>query len=111
MTKLISAINNSWHSLARAEPGRRFMRHYHRSQRERSIGKTTLRIALGIALTAGGVLLWFLPGPGWLLIMLGMAMFASESRRLAGSLDRMEMFLRAQLRRLRLWWRAPSAAP
>ena len=108
MTKAILVIRNSWRSFARDQPGQRFMHHHHRSQRERSIAKTVLRIALGTGLTVGGVLLWFLPGPGWLLIMFGMAMFASESSRLAGFLDRMEMILRAQLQRLRLWWRAAS---
>lgn len=109
MENTISA-GSAWRSFACDQPGQRFIHHYQRSQRERSIAKTVLRIGLGTALLAGGVLLWVLPGPGWLLVMFGMAMFSGESRRLAGYLDRAEIFLRGKLRSLRLWWRSASPA-
>src|SRR5262245_61786646 len=101
MSNARSAISDSWRALRRARPGERFLQHYRRAQRERSPARTALRLVLGAGLTAGGVALWFLPGPGWLLVTFGMAMFASESRWLAKSLDRFEVLLRTSARRLR----------
>src|SRR6185295_17688449 len=106
MSNPVIALTDAWRSFARDRPGARFIRHHERSQRERSVAKTALRLGVGLASTVGGVLLWFLPGPGWLLVMFGMAMLAGESRRLALYLDRMEIHLRTRLRGLRLWGRA-----
>ena len=104
----IASMKRAWRSFARAEAGQRFIQHYRRAQLQRSIVVRTLRIGLGIALTVVGVLLWFLPGPGTLLVVFGLAMFAGESRLVAAYLDRAEVFLRARLERLRRWWQTAS---
>jgi hypothetical protein len=105
----MSAIRRAWRAFARDQPGARFLHHYERAQRERSTAKTAVRLGVGAVSTLGGVALWFLPGPGTLLVMFGMAMLASESRVLARVLDRTELFVRSGYRRLRSWWRAASA--
>jgi hypothetical protein len=111
MVHPVAAMKRRWRSFARAEPGQRFMEHYRRAQQQSSIAIRVLKVGLGVALTAVGVLLLVLPGPGLLFGVFGMAMFAGESRLLAGFLDRAELFLRDRLRRLRLWWRAVSPTP
>lgn len=51
------------------------------------IGRRLLRIAAGFTLLVLGVIALVLPGPGWLMIALGLALLASEfawARRLLG---------------------------
>jgi hypothetical protein len=110
MNTAIAAVRRGWRVFANDPPGQRFMSQYVRSQRQRSPVRTAVRIGLGALLTACGMVMWFLPGPGWLLVAFGMAMFASEMRGLARALDRAEVALRAGWRRFRRWWRAASPA-
>jgi len=98
-------MKNSWRAFTAEPPGCRFVQYHCRAQRSRSVAKRVLRIVVGVVLTAAGVVLLFIPGPGTLLLLFGMAMFSSESRLLARFLDRTEVFGRAQLKRLRRWWR------
>lgn len=61
---------------------------------------------LGGLLTVGGLLLVPLPGPGWLIVFLGLAVLGTEfhwARRVAG-------WLKRQLDRFWAWWRARRAA-
>jgi len=66
------------------------------------------RTAVGIVggvLTAGGVLLIPLPGPGWLVVFLGLAVLGTEfgwARRLAG-------WLKRRLDQFWAWWKARRA--
>jgi hypothetical protein len=46
----------------------------------------------------------FMPGPGVLVIFLGLAMFAGESKALAGWLDRLEPALRRKGKAAVAWW-------
>lgn len=110
MATTIQHLKKAWRVFARDEPGQRFIRHYRRSQRNRSWAKTAARLALGTLLTAAGMMMWVLPGPGWLFVVFGLAMFASESRMLSDLLDRAELVVRAQLRRILMWWRSASLA-
>ncbi len=62
--------------------------------------------AVGGILAAGGLLLVPLPGPGWLVVFLGLAVLGTEfhwARRAAAALKRM-------LDRFWAWWRARRAA-
>jgi hypothetical protein len=110
MKSAVIGVRRGWRAFTNDPPGQRFTRHHVRSQRQRSPARTALRIGLGVVLTTGGIILWFLPGPGWLLVASGMTMFASESRLLARYLDRAEVALRAGWCWLRRWWRAASPA-
>lgn len=66
------------------------------------------RVAVGVfggVLTLGGLLLVPLPGPGWLVVFLGLAVLGTEfhwARRIAAWLKRM-------LDRFWAWWRARRA--
>jgi hypothetical protein len=106
MTEIVHRMTRGWRELARDEPGRRFINHYCRSQRRYSLRSTAARIALGAVLMLVGMALWFLPGPGWLFVILGLAMLAGEFRALAQLLDRAECTVREQAHRMRRWWRA-----
>ena len=60
---------------------------------------------LGGAIAVGGLLLVPLPGPGWLVVFLGLAILGTEfawARRLAA-------FTKRQLARFWAWWRARRA--
>ena len=62
--------------------------------------------ALGGVIAVGGLLLVPLPGPGWLVVFLGLAILGTEfawAKRLAA-------FTRRQLARFWGWWRARRAA-
>ena len=66
--------------------------------------RTAVAIVGGL-LTAGGVLLIPLPGPGWLVVFLGLAVLGTEFRwagRLAG-------WLKRRLDQFWTWWKARRA--
>ena len=109
MATLAQKLSKEWWLFTRDAPGQRFVNHYRRSRRDRSVGKSVVRLALGVVLTAAGVVMWFIPGPGWLFVVFGMAMFAGESRGLSGFLDGTEVSVRAQAHRIRL--RCDAAPP
>ena len=65
-------------------------------------------LALGALLVAGGIVMLFVPGPGLLVSVFGLALFAGHSRRLARALDRAEPPLRRRARAVKRWWKARS---
>ena len=102
-------LHDDWRAFTRSKPGGRFCAHFHRIQARRSTAGAIARVVFGVALCAIGVVLWFLPGPGWLMILFGVALFSGESERLASGLDRLELGARERGRRVRAWWRANAA--
>ena len=86
---------NAWRTLMDARPGRRFTRYNAHVQTRCSY----LTMAVGFATVLLGLLLTLTPGPGFLVLLIGGAIIAGQSRRLARALDRAEL-------RLRRWWRA-----
>jgi len=106
MANTVGSTKKSLRLFAHDKPGQRFIRHHRRLRQHRSPLRTFLRIAAGTVLTAVGVLLWFLPGPGWLFVFFGVALFTAESRTLACFLDRAEVAAREQAQRVRRWWHA-----
>lgn len=60
---------------------------------------------LGGVLTAAGLLLVPLPGPGWLVVFLGLAVLGTEFRWA----KRIAVWLKRQLDRFWAWWRARRA--
>lgn len=107
---LLHEVRAELRRFARDPAGRRFLRHHERAARKRTLLRTVVRMTLGTIATAAGVVMWFVPGPGWLFVFFGMALFAGESRWLAGGLDRFELFARAQGHQAQRAWRDASLA-
>jgi hypothetical protein len=96
----VQSIKNNWRELADGPPGKRFQKRYEKKQREsRSAGARTLKLVAAVLLIAVGIVLLVVPGPGSLLIVVGAALLAEESSRLARGLDWTEMRVRRLFRR------------
>jgi hypothetical protein len=109
VTSLGESVRDEWRRFASDLPGHRFVRRHQRIQ-DKNSGRAAIaaRLVLGVLLVAGGVFLWFFPGPGWLLVFFGLAMFAGYWQGLARFLDKLEVSLRRLLASGRRFWaRAP----
>jgi hypothetical protein len=98
---MFSRLKRQWRQL-RADPsGERFRRRYERRKQERRspLGRTAWTLA-AIVLIGAGVVAIPLPGPGALLVVLGLAILAEESRTVATVCDRADAGLHKLLRRL-----------
>ena len=104
---MLDELRKEWHLFRDDAPGERFRNHERRSE-QRSRVQRLVYLGLGTLLLAGGVVLLFIPGPGLLLILFGAALFAGESRWLAGQLDRAEPVVRRVAHRALDRWRAAS---
>ena len=95
---MLARLRSAWRELHEAPPGRRFEQRF---QRRRDRPRGALRKALwmggGMLLVLIGVIALPLPGPGLLIIALGLLPIAEESRLVARALDALEL----KLRRLR----------
>jgi hypothetical protein len=107
----IEKLKSDYRRFVGARAGERFCVHYRHTQAGKTTVASIARVTVGILLVAGGVVLWVLPGPGWLLILFALAIFAGESKGLARGLDRFELAARGRVRRLRTWWRGTVATP
>ena len=89
-------------------PIRRMLRGIRRGIERRPAVRTTYRVLVGVlggAIAVGGLLLVPLPGPGWLVVFLGLAILGTEfawAKRLAA-------FTKRQLARFWAWWKARRA--
>ena len=83
-------LRELWLELARGTPGRRFRDRYHRHDGVRHAAL----LAIGVAAIIVGLILMVTPGPGLVFVGVGAALVATESRRAAELLDRLELFLR-----------------
>ena len=104
----MSRALDEWRRFRDDTPGCRF-RHYHDRLHEH--GSRTLRvlgIVCGALLVVAGIAMCFLPGPGAITILLGLAMFGGESRRLARRLDHMEPAIRRKAKAIGRWWKRRS---
>jgi hypothetical protein len=83
-----------WKELRRSSPGRRFHEYYRRRRGRRDGGSRGIWLAIGVGLSAAGVVLLMIPGPGIPVLVLGLAALARESERVARALDALEVRLR-----------------
>lgn len=103
---MLARIREHLDDLTQHEPGRRFETHYERLHGKRNGQGRTLRLTAALLLIIAGVILLPVPGPGSVVVLVGAALLAQESRRVAQLLDRLEIRLRALLdRALRTWRR------
>src|SRR5262245_13074391 len=84
---LLAEVKQEWKRFRDDRPGERFANHRER-MKDKPRGHSLLALLFGVALVGGGVVLLFVPGPGSLLIVFGVALIASHSRRLSHLLDR-----------------------
>jgi hypothetical protein len=83
-----------------AAPGKRFQR-LHECRTQRCESCRPAMIAGGAFLCATGVVLLVLPGPGILLIVIGLALIAQESMIVARALDHVEVLGRKSWHKIR----------
>ena len=94
---MLKRIKTHWHELKATEPGYRFQKRYDdRLQTGLGIIRLSRIVAIvgGILICLIGVLLLVLPGPGLLVIILGLALIGSEIKPIAKFLDWMEIKVR-----------------
>jgi len=102
---MLESIKREWQLLRDAQPGRRFRERYRRTRKGGpSFAARVARMAGGLAITAAGAFLIPAPGPGWLIVALGLGLIASDIRPLATFLDRAELRVRDVGERLSAWW-------
>jgi O-antigen/teichoic acid export membrane protein len=90
-------IQQKWQQLKSTPAGMRFQERYHRLQEKRqnrSQLKKIFSMLGGVGIILFGVFLWFVPGPGWITIFVGLAIIAGESLAIARFLDWSEVKLR-----------------
>ncbi len=109
---MIERAKENWRRFKRSKPGFRFQDH-HRRYQQGCIGRSYLRgffsIIGGFLVVIGGVVAVPGPGPGWLIILLGLGMIAGESLFFARLLDWAEVKLRRLVRRVIGIWRTSPA--
>jgi putative transmembrane protein PGPGW len=94
VSTFIHSLKQDWRALTHSPPGRRFQNRYEKKHREGGNRGRILKFVAAIVLIAIGVVLLVLPGPGSVLIVVGAAVLAEESSRVARALDGIEMRLR-----------------
>ncbi len=103
---MLGRWQKTWKEFEKAPAGERFEQMYRR--RKGGPAARVGLIALGILLIAGGAVLLVIPGPGLPLIAVGAAFIAQQFLVVARALDRLELFLRRQLRAARAFWKRAS---
>ena len=87
---------HAWHEFRDAPPGTRFRRHHERVQ-HKSVAARAVYVVIGIVLVAAGIVMLFIPGPGILAMLFGIALIGGVSARIAERMDHAES-------RTRAWW-------
>ena len=100
-------LKNGYREFKESKPGARFISTYHRwREHSRGSAATILIFVVSGLLIIGGLLLALIPGvPGIVLGLLGFALIATRSRRMAIWLDWTELKARS------LWHRYISSRP
>jgi hypothetical protein len=97
---MLEGARREWHEFRDDEPGERFANHHERARRSSKVARVA-RILVGVVLFAGGIVMLFVPGPGLLAMLFGVALFAGESKWLAARMDRLEVAARRKWQRVR----------
>lgn len=98
---------DEWAAFKESKPGERFEDHYkraHSARRKKRNWFRVVRIVVGVLLAAVGLLMLLAPGPGALVIFLGLGLLGSEFKPLATFLDWAEVKARGLLKWARLRW-------
>ena len=107
---MLEQIKASWQRFKADSPGTRFQQQF---KRRHEVARTPLQKALvvgsGVLFTGVGIVLFFVPGPGALFVLLGAVLIAQWSLRVARALDRTEIRTRKLLAQSSGIWRQFSA--
>ena len=96
-------MKREWRRFKHDRPGQRFENHRKRME-DSPHWKRVLRAIAGFALVIVGIVFCFLPGPGLLGVVFGLALLAGMSRWLSHQMDRAEPRIRHGIHRSQDWW-------
>ncbi len=108
---MLEKFKESWKQFKESEPGHRFQDRYNRRQEEshgRFDAGKIFNMAAGIAVTLAGILFIPAPGPGSMIIFLGLGLIGCEFLPFARFLDRAEVKLRAAVDEIKDLWKRSS---
>ena len=92
---MLRRLKAQWRELVKAPPGKRFRLRYERRAGERKTPFARFGwSALALLLVVGGIAALPLPGPGTVVIAVGLALLAQESLTVAKLCDRLEVAIR-----------------
>lgn len=108
-------LKEQWYQFKDAEPGHRFQERYERRQQEvkdqgHSGGGKTFNLVLGCIVVVVGIFLIPAPGPGTIILFLGLSLIGSEFLPLARFLDKAELRLRPLAEKAQSLWKHTSLA-
>jgi hypothetical protein len=87
-------LSHAWHQFRNGAPGRRFVEEHDRVVERSRVARVGVA-CLGGVLFGAGVVMLFIPGPGLLAMLFGLALIATSWRRLAAWLDLGEVRIRS----------------
>jgi hypothetical protein len=102
---VLSKLRKQWNDLKRQRAGERFQ-YVHDQQKDKSVAVKVAYASAAVLMFGAGVVFAFIPGPAVLFFALSAALVATQSAFVARLLDKGEVWGRAQLSRLRAWWRS-----
>jgi hypothetical protein len=107
---MLEQLRQTWDVFKAAESGERFVRLYYRRESRPSWWQRSTFLGLGILLMIIGLALMAAPGPGTVIFLLGAAVAAQESLRVARAMDWAEVRFWRVARFTRAWWRKRSTS-
>ncbi|HEX6275604.1 MAG TPA: hypothetical protein VFZ53_21330 [Polyangiaceae bacterium] len=107
---MFTTLKKELHRLKNHEPGERFGA-FHREQKHKPLGVKIAFFALAFVSFAVGVVLAFIPGPAVLFFALTGALLSTQSRFVAETLDKGEVWARKVFASIRAWWRRKRGPP
>jgi uncharacterized protein (TIGR02611 family) len=109
---MFEKIKQHFQALLGDAPGKRFQQQFWRNRQNRShpFLKKVLFIGGGVIVIAAGILALPLPGPGTVIIIVGLGLLAQESLRLSKFLDWLEVKGRKIIDQSKNYWEKSSYA-
>lgn len=94
---MFDRFKKDWEALKASDIGHRFQDRYHR-RRAKSLGKSKIWrfviVLLGFFIIGVGIIFLFIPGSGWVIIIIGTGVIAGEFLTMAKLLDIGELYIR-----------------
>lgn len=104
---MLEKVKENWQQLKEAEPGHRFQDRYEQRQRECQgkfdLGKI-INVVLGLLVTALGIFMVPAPGPGTIIMFVGLGLIGSEFLPVARCLDGAEVRIRPIVHKVKETW-------